>query len=151
MRIDLRLAILLAMFLIGACSPAPSQGELATAVAQLAAEATLTSAALPTPAAASATPSATVGITATRTIALVGPHPDGVYLVGVDIAAGVWRAIPPAPQLQRDRFCYWARRKYDGIVLGSHYGPEASEILIRPQDFEVEFDGCGVWVYMGER
>lgn len=74
-----------------------------------------------------------------------------MYLVGVDIAAGVWRAIPASPQLKRDRFCYWARRKYDGIVLGSHYGPEAGEVLIRPGDYEVEFDGCGVWVYMGER
>jgi hypothetical protein len=78
---------------------------------------------------------------------LTGPHRDGVYQVGVSIAAGVWRSIPQ----NTDRFCYWARRKYDGILLGSHYGSAGGDILIRPNDFEVEFDGCGVWVYMGER
>ena len=76
-----------------------------------------------------------------------GPHGDGVYQVGVSIATGLWRSIPNPEQ---DGYCYWARRKYDGILLENHYAPGGSDILIRPTDYEVEFDGCGVWVYMGE-
>ncbi|MGH2582170.1 MAG: hypothetical protein ACRDFQ_04670 [Anaerolineales bacterium] len=83
---------------------------------------------------------------ATEQAALTGPHFDGVYRVGVEIAAGVWRPFP-----ERASFCYWARRKYDGILLGSFYGLSPGDVLVRESDYEVEFDGCGVWVYMGER
>jgi hypothetical protein len=76
-----------------------------------------------------------------------GPHGDGVYQVGASIATGLWRSIPNPEQ---DGYCYWARRKYDGILLENHYAPGGSDILVRPTDYEVEFDGCGVWVYMGE-
>lgn len=78
---------------------------------------------------------------------VTGPHEDGVYLVDVTISSGLWRSIPQ----QEGGYCYWARRKYDGILLDSHYAPGGSEVLIRPTDYEVEFDGCGTWVYMGER
>jgi hypothetical protein len=76
-----------------------------------------------------------------------GPHGDGVYQVGVSIATGLWRSIPNPEQ---DGYFYWARRKYDGILLENHYAPGGSDILVRPTDYEVEFDGCGVWVYMGK-
>ena len=75
---------------------------------------------------------------ATAQALFFGPHGDGVYQVGVTIATGLWRSIPQ----RQDRYCYWARRKYDGILLGSHYAPGASEVLIRSTDYEVEFDGC---------
>jgi hypothetical protein len=74
------------------------------------------------------------------------PHGDGVYLVGVTIAPGRWRSTA-----NQDGDCYWARRKYDGILLDNHYGASDTEILISPTDYEVEFDGCGVWVYVRER
>ncbi|MEX1247206.1 MAG: hypothetical protein WEA61_01885 [Anaerolineales bacterium] len=143
-------ALLAVGLLLAACSPAaPGQEDLATAVAELAAPITQTAAALP-----SSTPNPTATSTPSspptplaEQIQLTGPHADGVYQVGVSIAPGLWRSIPQ----HQDRFCYWARRKYDGIILGSHYGPPGGEILIRPADYEVEFDGCGVWVYMGER
>jgi hypothetical protein len=148
----------LALFLAScasACAPvAPSQSQIATAVAELAAHASLTASAAPSATSTfgpSPTPTHTPlpaqAIEATQAALLTGPHADGVYQVGVTIATGVWRSIPQ----DQDRFCYWARRKYDGILLGSHYGAAGVDILIRPEDFEVEFDGCGVWVYMGER
>jgi hypothetical protein len=147
-------AILLALLLAGCSSVPPSQGQIAIAVAELAAEATLTASAAPSATATfgpSPTPTQTPFpphvVEATQQAILTGPHGDGVYQVGVTIAQGVWRSIPQ----NTDRFCFWARRKYDGIQLGSHYGKAGGDILIRPEDFEVEFDGCGVWVYMGER
>jgi hypothetical protein len=75
------------------------------------------------------------------------PHGDGVYLVGVTIAPGRWRS---GPDQEQDGSCYWARRKYDGILLENHYEPGGSEVLILPTDYEVEFDGCGMWDYLGE-
>lgn len=144
----------MAGFLLSACSSALSEGQIATALVQAAAERTQTAQVDPTPTVTlelSATLTGTTlpaaALTATVQAVLSGSHMDGVYQVGVTIAAGVWRSIPQ----QQDRFCYWARRKYDGILLGSHYGPSGGEILVRPTDYEVEFDGCGVWVYMGER
>lgn len=138
-----------ALLLLSSCAPAaPSQSQLATAVAQLAAPVTQTAAAQPSvTSATTSSPTPTLAASATLSIDPTGPHGDGVYLVGVDIAPGVWRPIAG----DQDRFCYWARRKYDGIILGSFYGPSGSEVLLRTTDYEVEFDGCGVWVYMGER
>ncbi len=147
-------ALLLALLLASCASVPPSEAQIATAVAKLAAQATLTASAAPSATATfgpSPTPTQTplppFALAATQQALLTGPHGDGVYQVGVSIATGVWRSIPQ----NVDRFCYWARRKYDGILLGSHYGDAGGDILIRPEDFEVEFDGCGVWVYMGER
>lgn len=76
---------------------------------------------------------------------LTRPRGDGVFQVGVHIAHGAWRATPLAAG---DR-CFWARRKYDGIQLGSYYGQDAGVIQIQPGDYEVEFVGCGTWEYLG--
>jgi hypothetical protein len=38
-----------------------------------------------------------------------------------------------------------------GPLSDSSTAPGASQVLVRSMDYEVEFDGCGVWVYMGER
>lgn len=147
-------AALLVIFLIASCTPLPTDAALDTAIATEAAARTQTAAALPGDAATvdpSPTPSVTSApvavLTATANAYAIGPHGDGVYLVDVTIASGLWRSIPQ----QQDRYCYWARRKYDGIILGSHYAPGDAEVLVRPTDYEIEFDGCGMWVYMGER
>jgi hypothetical protein len=148
-------AALTAIFvLLTSCSPLTTESAIQLAILTEAAARTQTSVALP---AESSTPGPSqtqsittlpiAALTATVQAFATGPHPDGVYQVGVTIAPGLWRSIPQ----NQDRYCYWARRKYDGIQLGSHYAPGASEVLIRPTDYEVEFDGCGIWVYMGER
>jgi hypothetical protein len=144
--------IALVQFVLAACStPALTADQIAAALPTAAAARTQTAEALPsiTPTAGSSstptqTPRPASALTATADFALFGPHDDGVYQVGISIAPGTWRAIP-----QRNGFCYWARRKYDGILLGEHYGPAGGEILIRETDFEVEFDDCGVFVFMG--
>jgi hypothetical protein len=143
------------VLMLSACVSEISAGDIAAALPTVAAARTQT--AIETGVAGQLAPSATMAGTATATslppaagtataeFELTGPHGNGVYQVGVGIAPGVWRAIP-----QRDGFCYWARRKYDGILLGEYYGPPGIEMRVRETDFEVEFDGCGVFVYMGK-
>ncbi len=141
-----------ALIALAACSsPALTAEQIAVALPTAAAARTQTAEALPTStptAGPSSTPTLTPlpasALTATADFVLYGPHGDGVYQVGVAIAPGTWRAIP-----DRNGFCYWARRKYDGILLGEHYGPPGGEIFIHETDFEVEFDDCGVFVFMG--
>lgn len=147
-------AALPALLLLASCASPVAEEALATAIAVEAAARTQTAAALPTETGTPAfigTPTPTAlpaaALTATAQAFATQPHGDGVYLVNVTIAAGLWRSIPQ----DQDRYCYWARHKYDGIILGSHYAPGGSEVLIRPTDYEVEFDGCGMWVYMGQR
>lgn len=148
--------LVLGLALLSACVPqALSAEEIAAALPTVAAERTL--AAIETGVAAQSggtptsagTPTATelppAALTATAEFLLTGPHGDGAYQVGVTIAPGIWRAIP-----QRDGYCYWARRKYDGILLGEYYGPPGIEMRVRETDFEIEFDGCGVFVFMGQ-
>lgn len=140
------------IFFISACNSAPlTADQIAAAMPTVAAARTQTAEFLPTASAThgptrtpSLTPLPASALTATADLLQTGPHGDGVYRVGQEIALGIWRSIP-----QRDGYCYWARRKYDGILLGEYYGPPGGEILIREGDYEVEFDGCGVWVYMG--
>lgn len=146
--------ILTILFILTSCAPAASEDAISTEIAAQAPARTQTAAALPSQSAALSTdptPTSTNLLSgaqiATAQALMFGPHGDGVYQVGVSIATGLWRSIPQ----RQDRYCYWARRKYDGILLGSHYAPGASQVLVRPTDYEVEFDGCGVWVYMGER
>ena len=98
----------------------------------------------------SPSPSATTPITLTPSRQATSgpepeaPHEDGIYIVGAEIAAGVWRSTSEA-----QNFCYWARRKYDGILLASYYGLPGVDLRVYPSDYEVELDGCGIWVYMG--
>lgn len=75
---------------------------------------------------------------------LTKPHTDGIYQVGVQIATGTWRSVASTSDS-----CYWVRRKYDGIVLEDYLGPPGGEIQILDGDFEVEFNGCGIWEYLG--
>ncbi len=146
------LIIALVSLLFGACSsPALTADQIAAALPTAAAAFTQTAEALPTSTATAdpsntptITPLPAFALTATANFGLHGPHGNGVYQVGVSIAPGTWRAIP-----DRNSFCYWARRKYDGILLSEHYGPPGGEIFIHETDFEVEFDHCGVFVFMG--
>lgn len=153
--IALRLALLAGLALLAACGGAQGAGfteaELATAMAEVAAEFTETAEAEPTstPAPTETAPAAGSART-TPELSPTGPHGDGMYVVGVEIAPGLWRSIR-TPDMDTERFCYFSRRKYDGVLLGSYYGLPGPNLLIRPGDYEVEMDGCGMWVYMGER
>ncbi len=77
-------------------------------------------------------------------VSLSDPHEDGIYLVGVEISVGLWRSLS-----SEQNFCYWARRKYDGLLLGSYYGLPGIDMRIDEKDYEVELDGCGTWIFLG--
>lgn len=68
---------------------------------------------------------------------------SGFYLVGVDIAPGSWRSTAGHDS------CYWARYNKSGDILDNHFGLSGGTIFIRATDFEIEFDGCGNWTYLG--
>ncbi|MCA9874837.1 MAG: hypothetical protein KC441_14300 [Anaerolineales bacterium] len=73
----------------------------------------------------------------------VDPKGDGFYTVGVEIAAGRWESTGTSDD------CYWARLDGRQNVLNNHFGNAGGSINIAPSDYEVQFDGCGMWEYVG--
>jgi hypothetical protein len=140
--------LLLGIVLLAACAPSGvSEEAVQTALVVIAAERTREAAAEPSATPAPPTQEATASTTPEPTQAgPTDPHEDGLYLVGADIAPGLWRSTA-----SDQRFCYWARRKYDGVVLASYYGLPGGELLVHSDDYEVELDGCGTWIYVGPR
>jgi hypothetical protein len=74
--------------------------------------------------------------------ALTAPRGSGFYLVGVDIASGIWRSTAGHDD------CYWARYDNSQNILDSHSGQSGGDVTIRTTDFQVEFDDCGTWEYI---
>lgn len=74
----------------------------------------------------------------------VDPKGDGFYTVGVEIAAGRWESTGTSDD------CYWARLDGRQNVLNNHFGNAGGSINIAPSDYEVQFDGCGTWQYVGQ-
>lgn len=142
--------ILLPMFLLSACDAEDSSNfsinQLDSALTEVSAERThftgLPQATLQSTIESSVQASPVPSVTSL--ISPSDPHNDGTYLVGTEIAVGLWRSLS-----SEQRFCYWARRKYDGILLGSYYGLPGTEMRIYEIDYEVELDGCGTWIFMG--
>jgi len=70
-------------------------------------------------------------------------HGPGFYLVGVDIAPGIWRSSSTLDS------CYWARLTRTGDIIDNYFGYGGSTIYIATTDFAVEFDAdCGSWSYL---
>lgn len=74
---------------------------------------------------------------------LQGPKGDGFYTVGEEIAPGTWESQGTADD------CYWARYDANQNILDNHFGLAGGRIVIRSSDTEVQFDGCGQWVFKG--
>lgn len=90
------------------------------------------------------TPTATVPPTATSDPLKTAKGP-GIYLVGVDIAPGVWRS-----QAESDN-CYWERDDKTGEIIDNHFGFAGGTMYIGPNDFSVEVsEECGTWVFLSE-
>jgi hypothetical protein len=75
---------------------------------------------------------------------LAAPEGDGFYSVGIEIAHGLWQSQGTGGD------CYWKRMDSDQDILDNHYGHAGGTVRIRPTDFEVEFDDCGTWEYLGQ-
>ena len=71
------------------------------------------------------------------------PKGDGFYTVGVEIAAGRWNSTGTGDG------CYWARLDSKQDLLDNHFGSAGGTVTIRETDYEVEFNGCGIWEYLG--
>ena len=67
---------------------------------------------------------------------------DGFYLIGVDIAPGVWRSDGKG-----DR-CYWAVTRSDGDIIDNHFGMAGGTAYISPNGFQVLFEECGKWTFV---
>ncbi|MBN1248712.1 MAG: hypothetical protein JXC32_13720 [Anaerolineae bacterium] len=71
------------------------------------------------------------------------PKGDGFYTVGVEIAPGQWRSTGSGDD------CYWARLDQNQGILDNHYGLAGGSVTIRVSDYEVRFEDCGTWEYLG--
>lgn len=72
----------------------------------------------------------------------IAPKKDGFYLVGVDIAPGLWRSTGAGAQ------CYWARQNVTQDVIDNDLGYAGGAVMIRPDDFEFFTHGCGAWTML---
>ena len=70
------------------------------------------------------------------------PKKDGFYLVGADIAPGVWRSTGQGGS------CYWARQNLTQNLIDNNLGFAGGAITIQPGDFEFYTRGCGNWVML---
>jgi len=88
------------------------------------------------------TPTATPNTTQTAQAKLREDKEDGFYLVNVDIAPGVWRSTGSGDN------CYWATTAKTGDIIDNHFGLAGGTAFISPNTFQVEFNGCGTWVFV---
>jgi hypothetical protein len=71
------------------------------------------------------------------------PKDDGFYTVGVEIVAGNWRSTGTGDS------CYWERLDGKQNILDNHYGSAGGTVVVRATDYEVHFNDCGIWEYLG--
>lgn len=71
------------------------------------------------------------------------PKEDGFYTVGVEIVLGRWKSTGTGDG------CYWARLDAKQNTLANNFGLAGGTMTIRSTDYEVEFNGCGMWEYLG--
>jgi hypothetical protein len=68
---------------------------------------------------------------------------DGFYLVGTDIAPGLWRSQGSSND------CYWEIDTRTGDIISNHFGMAGGTMYIPASAFEVRLEDCGNWVYLG--
>jgi len=94
-----------------------------------------------------ATPSETPNLSQTQTAQalaiLITPRGNGHYLVGVDIAPGVWRSENGYSG------CYWSVTTKTGSIINNDFGDSGGTVYISPTAYEVEFSDCGIFTYLG--
>jgi len=81
-------------------------------------------------------------ITGSATTSQTASFGNGVYLVGVDIAAGTWRADAPSTS------CYWERLSNitgSDDIIANFFGSTPAIMTVLPTDVAVGVSGCGTW------
>ena len=71
------------------------------------------------------------------------PKGNGFYTVGVEIAPGRWSSTGSNDD------CYWARLTGSQDLIDNHYGLAGGTVTIGANDYEVAFEDCGIWEYLG--
>jgi len=113
-----------------------------TATPQYTPTITFTSTITNTPLPPTATPNREQTSTAQALQELRSDKEDGFYLVNVDIAPGIWRSDGTVDS------CYWGVTKPNGDIIDNHFGQAGGTAYIPPNAFQVEFNGCGTWVFI---
>jgi hypothetical protein len=78
---------------------------------------------------------------------LAAPFGDGIHLVGLDIAPGVYR------KTDETGFCSWARLSSLTGEFTAHiedrFSVEGDDVVIAASDTAFETSGCGMWEPVG--
>lgn len=93
------------------------------------------------------TPTETLPPTATPTITptadlLKQPKGDGFYIVGVEIAPGVWDSNGTGNS------CYWEVSTATGDIINNHFGLAGGTAYVPATAFQVRFSDCGTWIWL---
>lgn len=70
------------------------------------------------------------------------PKSDGFYLIGIDIAPGVWRSTGTFDN------CYWSVTRSSGDIIDNHFGMSGGTAFLPDYGFQVQFEDCGMWEYL---
>ncbi|MBN1639923.1 MAG: SH3 domain-containing protein [Anaerolineae bacterium] len=68
---------------------------------------------------------------------------SGFYTVGEEIVPGRWKSMGTGDS------CYWARLDGNQEILDNHFGLAGGTVTILATDYEVQFEDCGTWEYLG--
>lgn len=68
---------------------------------------------------------------------------DGFYTVNVEIAPGRWQSTGSGSD------CYWSRLSGTQDILDNHFGLAGGTVYVRESDYEILFEDCGTWEYLG--
>ena len=93
------------------------------------------------------TPTNTLPPTATATTTptadpLKRSRGDGIYLVGIEIAPGVWDSNGTGDS------CYWEVTTATGDIINNHFGLAGGTAYISATAFQVMFERCGTWTWL---
>lgn len=75
---------------------------------------------------------------------LKAPRQEGFWLVGVDIAPGLWRNDGIEDN------CYWERSTKTGDIIDNHFGQGGGTSYIRQSDFQFQSRNCGTWTWLSQ-
>ncbi len=87
-------------------------------------------------------------ITATKTNTpnpLTKDKSPGFYLVGTNIAPGVWKSMGTGDG------CYWSITTKTGDIIDNFFGMAGGTLYLSTTAFQVQLDpACGMWTYLGQ-
>lgn len=67
---------------------------------------------------------------------------DGFFLIGIDIAPGIWRSSGTQDN------CYWSVTSESGDIIDNHFGMSGGTAFLPDSGFQVQFEDCGNWEFL---